>query len=30
MREFMNAKTVWVGAPSSEQQAGATAGSAAE
>jgi succinate-semialdehyde dehydrogenase/glutarate-semialdehyde dehydrogenase len=30
MREFMNAKTVWVGAPSSEQAAGATAGSAAE
>jgi succinate-semialdehyde dehydrogenase/glutarate-semialdehyde dehydrogenase len=30
MREFMNAKTVWVGAPSSEQQAGATAGSASE
>jgi succinate-semialdehyde dehydrogenase / glutarate-semialdehyde dehydrogenase len=30
MRAFMNAKTVWVGAPSSEQTAGATAGSAAE
>jgi succinate-semialdehyde dehydrogenase / glutarate-semialdehyde dehydrogenase len=30
MREFMNAKTVWVGAPSSEQTAGDTAGSAAE
>lgn len=30
MREFMNAKTVWVGAPSAEQQAGATAGSASE
>jgi succinate-semialdehyde dehydrogenase/glutarate-semialdehyde dehydrogenase len=30
MREFMNAKTVWVGAPSSEQAAGDTAGSAAE
>jgi succinate-semialdehyde dehydrogenase/glutarate-semialdehyde dehydrogenase len=30
MREFMNAKTVWVGAPSSEQQAGDTAGSASE
>src|SRR5689334_15913412 len=30
MREFMNAKTVWVGAPSSEQAKGATAGSAAE
>src|SRR5919205_3229999 len=28
MREFMNAKTVWVGAPSSEQAAGDTAGSA--
>src|SRR3954468_12676026 len=30
MREFMNAKTVWVGAPSSEQEGGSTAGSAAE
>jgi len=30
MREFMNAKTVWVGAPSSEQQGGASAGSANE
>jgi succinate-semialdehyde dehydrogenase/glutarate-semialdehyde dehydrogenase len=30
MREFMNAKTVWVGAPSREQQAGDTAGSASE
>jgi succinate-semialdehyde dehydrogenase/glutarate-semialdehyde dehydrogenase len=30
MREFMNAKTVWVGAASSEQQAGDTAGSASE
>jgi succinate-semialdehyde dehydrogenase/glutarate-semialdehyde dehydrogenase len=30
MREFMNAKTVWVGAPSSEQEEGNTAGSAAE
>jgi succinate-semialdehyde dehydrogenase/glutarate-semialdehyde dehydrogenase len=30
MREFMNAKTVWVGAPSSEQEEGSTAGSAAE
>src|SRR3954454_23639498 len=30
MREFMNAKTVWVGAPSGEQQAGDTAGSASE
>ena len=30
MRAFMNAKTVWVGAPSSEQTAGASAGSAAE
>jgi len=30
MREFMNAKTVWVGAPSSEQQQGASAGSANE
>jgi succinate-semialdehyde dehydrogenase / glutarate-semialdehyde dehydrogenase len=30
MRAFMNTKTVWVGAPSSEQTAGATAGSAAE
>jgi succinate-semialdehyde dehydrogenase/glutarate-semialdehyde dehydrogenase len=30
MREFMNAKTVWVGAPSSEQEKGDGAGSAAE
>jgi succinate-semialdehyde dehydrogenase/glutarate-semialdehyde dehydrogenase len=30
MREFMNAKTVWVGAPSSEQGAGDTAGTASE
>jgi succinate-semialdehyde dehydrogenase/glutarate-semialdehyde dehydrogenase len=30
MREFMNAKTVWVGAPSSEQTPGDPAGSAAE
>ncbi|MBB3674958.1 NADP-dependent succinic semialdehyde dehydrogenase [Modestobacter versicolor] len=30
MREFMNAKTVWVGAPSSEQEQGASAGSANE
>jgi succinate-semialdehyde dehydrogenase/glutarate-semialdehyde dehydrogenase len=30
MRAFMNAKTVWVGAPSSEQQGGASAGSASE
>ena len=30
MREFMNAKTVWVGAPGSEQAAGDTAGSASE
>ncbi|MGY1857701.1 NADP-dependent succinic semialdehyde dehydrogenase [Modestobacter sp. SYSU DS0290] len=30
MREFMNAKTVWVGAPSSEQGTGDTAGSANE
>jgi succinate-semialdehyde dehydrogenase/glutarate-semialdehyde dehydrogenase len=30
MREFMNIKTVWVGAPSSEQEHGHTAGSAAE
>jgi succinate-semialdehyde dehydrogenase/glutarate-semialdehyde dehydrogenase len=30
MREFMNAKTVWVGAPSSEQATGDTAGTAAE
>jgi succinate-semialdehyde dehydrogenase / glutarate-semialdehyde dehydrogenase len=30
MREFMNAKTVWVGAPSSEQEEGDPAGSAAE
>jgi succinate-semialdehyde dehydrogenase/glutarate-semialdehyde dehydrogenase len=30
MREFMNAKTVWIGAPSSEQAAGDTAGTASE
>jgi succinate-semialdehyde dehydrogenase / glutarate-semialdehyde dehydrogenase len=30
MREFMNAKTVWVGAPSSEQEQGNPAGAAAE
>jgi len=30
MREFMNAKTVWVGPPSSEQGEGHTAGAAAE
>ncbi|TYP90312.1 NADP-dependent succinic semialdehyde dehydrogenase [Blastococcus xanthinilyticus] len=30
MREFMNAKTVWVGGPSSEQAERSTAGSAAE
>ena len=30
MREFMNAKTVWVGAPSSEQPGGDPAGAAAE
>src|SRR5215218_1587703 len=30
MRAFMNAKTVWVGPPSSEQPGGASAGSAAE
>jgi succinate-semialdehyde dehydrogenase / glutarate-semialdehyde dehydrogenase len=30
MREFMNAKTVWVGAPSSEQSEGNPAGAAAE
>jgi succinate-semialdehyde dehydrogenase/glutarate-semialdehyde dehydrogenase len=30
MREFMNAKTVWIGAPSREQAAGDTAGSASE
>jgi succinate-semialdehyde dehydrogenase/glutarate-semialdehyde dehydrogenase len=30
MREFMNAKTVWIGAPSSEQEEGASAGSANE
>jgi succinate-semialdehyde dehydrogenase / glutarate-semialdehyde dehydrogenase len=30
MREFMNAKTVWVGAPSSEQEGGSSAGSANE
>jgi succinate-semialdehyde dehydrogenase/glutarate-semialdehyde dehydrogenase len=30
MREFMNAKTVWIGAPSSEQGIGDTAGAASE
>jgi succinate-semialdehyde dehydrogenase / glutarate-semialdehyde dehydrogenase len=30
MREFMNAKTVWVGAPSKERGGGDTAGSASE
>jgi succinate-semialdehyde dehydrogenase/glutarate-semialdehyde dehydrogenase len=30
MREFVNTKTVWVGAPSSEQSKGSTAGAAAE
>jgi len=30
MREFMNAKTVWIGGPSSEQEKGSTAGAAAE
>jgi succinate-semialdehyde dehydrogenase/glutarate-semialdehyde dehydrogenase len=30
MREFMNAKTVWIGAPSRDQAAGDTAGSASE
>ena len=30
MREFMNAKTVWIGPPSSEQSTGSTAGAAAE
>jgi succinate-semialdehyde dehydrogenase/glutarate-semialdehyde dehydrogenase len=30
MREFMNAKTVWVGKPSSEQEGGSSAGSANE
>jgi succinate-semialdehyde dehydrogenase/glutarate-semialdehyde dehydrogenase len=30
MREFMNAKTVWIGGPSSQQAKGSTAGSAAE
>ena len=30
MHAFMNAKTVWVGPPSSEQSEGDTAGSAAE
>jgi succinate-semialdehyde dehydrogenase/glutarate-semialdehyde dehydrogenase len=30
MREFMNAKTVWVGPPSSEQEGGSGAGSASE
>ena len=30
MREFTNAKTVWIGGPSSEQAAGHTAGAAAE
>jgi succinate-semialdehyde dehydrogenase/glutarate-semialdehyde dehydrogenase len=30
MREFMNAKTVWIGRPSSEQSSGSTAGNASE
>jgi succinate-semialdehyde dehydrogenase/glutarate-semialdehyde dehydrogenase len=30
MREFMNAKTVWIGPPSSEQGSGNTAGAASE
>ncbi|MGY1988174.1 aldehyde dehydrogenase family protein, partial [Blastococcus sp. SYSU DS0669] len=30
MREFMNAKTVWIGGPSSQQAKGSTAGAAAE
>jgi succinate-semialdehyde dehydrogenase/glutarate-semialdehyde dehydrogenase len=30
MREFMNAKTVWIGPPSSEQADGDTAGAASE
>jgi succinate-semialdehyde dehydrogenase/glutarate-semialdehyde dehydrogenase len=30
MRAFMNVKTVWVGAPSSEQEGGSTAGAASE
>jgi succinate-semialdehyde dehydrogenase/glutarate-semialdehyde dehydrogenase len=30
MREFMNAKTVWIGAPSRDQAAGDTAGAASE
>lgn len=30
MREFMNAETVWIGAPSSEQGAAPQAGTAAE
>jgi succinate-semialdehyde dehydrogenase/glutarate-semialdehyde dehydrogenase len=30
MRAFMNAKTVWVGAPSSEQEGGSSAGTASE
>ncbi|WP_222264191.1 NADP-dependent succinic semialdehyde dehydrogenase [Modestobacter marinus] len=30
MREFMNAKTVWIGGPSSEQAGGSTAGAASE
>jgi succinate-semialdehyde dehydrogenase / glutarate-semialdehyde dehydrogenase len=30
MREFMNAKTVWIGGPSREQAAGNTAGAASE
>jgi succinate-semialdehyde dehydrogenase/glutarate-semialdehyde dehydrogenase len=30
MREFMNAKTVWVGGPSAEQPEGSTAGAASE
>ncbi|WP_158657642.1 aldehyde dehydrogenase family protein, partial [Blastococcus saxobsidens] len=30
MYEFMNAKTVWIGGPSSDQAKGSTAGAAAE
>jgi succinate-semialdehyde dehydrogenase/glutarate-semialdehyde dehydrogenase len=30
MYEFMNAKTVWIGGPGSEQAAGDTAGAASE
>jgi len=30
MFEFMNAKTVWIGGPSSEQARGDTAGAASE